>query len=125
VETTSIASLVLWRRVCQAVAATFTLAGANFVSTLCVQCSMDYLEERDADKIERLGKQSGFLLSTYRAELARDPTSCGTESSRSNMIALWHTIRQIYGKAVLRAVANLVYANTKRHSTTHVTSSNP
>jgi hypothetical protein len=69
--------------------------------------------------------QSEFLLSTYQAELARDPASCGTESSRSNMIALWHTIRQIYGKAVARAVVNLVCVNTKRYSTTHVVSSNP
>ena len=29
------------------------------------------------------------------------------------MTALWHTIRQIYGKAVARDVANLVYTNTK------------
>lgn len=86
---------------------------------------MDYLKKCDAETIERLGKQSGFLLRTYRAELARDPASRGTESSRSNMIALWHTIWQIYGKAVARGVANLVYANTKRHSATHVVSSNP
>jgi hypothetical protein len=86
---------------------------------------MNYLEERDEETIERLGKQSGFLLSRYQAELARDPSSCGTESSRSNMIDLWHTIRQIYGKAVARAVANVVYASTKWQSTTHVVSSNP
>jgi len=75
---------------------------------------MDSLEGRDSATIERLSKQSGFLLSTYQAELAKDPASCGTESSRSNMIALWHTIRQIYGKTVARSVANLVYANSKR-----------
>jgi hypothetical protein len=34
---------------------------------------MDYLEERDSGTIERLVKQSGFLLSTYQAELAKDP----------------------------------------------------
>jgi len=87
---------------------------------------MDYLEECDSGTIERLGRQSGFLLSTYQAELAKDPTSRGTESSRSNMLALWHTIRQIYGKAeaVARGVANLVYANTKRNSPTQVVSSN-
>ena len=66
---------------------------------------MEYLEDCDSRTIERLGKQSGFLLSTYEAELAKDPTSRGTESSRSNMIALWHTIRQIYGKAVVQALA--------------------
>jgi hypothetical protein len=96
----------------------------NFLPPLCVQFSMDYLEECDSRTIERLGKQSGFLLSTYQAELAKDPASRGTDSSRSNMIALWHTIRQIYGKAVARGVANLVYANTKRHSATQVVSSN-
>ena len=52
-------------------------------------------------------KQGGFLLSTYRAELAKDPTSRATESSRSIVIALWHTIKQIYGSAVARDVANI------------------
>jgi hypothetical protein len=85
---------------------------------------MDYLEERNVETIERLGKQSGFLLSTYQAEMAKDPASRGTESSRSNMIALWHTIGQIYGKAVARGVANLVYANTQRHSATEAGPSN-
>jgi hypothetical protein len=89
---------------------------------------MDYLEgrneERNAETIERLGKQSGFLLSTYQAEMAKDPASRATESARSNMIALWHTIRQIYGKAVARGVANLVYENTKRYSATEVGSFN-
>jgi hypothetical protein len=68
---------------------------------------VDYLEELDSRTIERLGKQGGFLLSTYHAELAKDPASRATESSRSNVIALWHTIKQIYGKAVARDVANL------------------
>lgn len=65
------------------------------------------------EQSKRLGAQRGFLLSTYHAELAKDPSSRATESSRSNVIALWHTIRQIYGKAVARDVANLVYTNTK------------
>ena len=86
---------------------------------------MDYLEECDSGIIERLGKQSGFLLRTYQAELAKDPAGRGTESSRSNMIAVWHTIRQIYGKVVARGVANFVYANAKQHSPTQVVSSNP
>ena len=74
---------------------------------LCVQCSVDYLEELDSRTIERLGKQCGFLLSTYQAELAKDPASRATESSRSNVIALWHTIKQIYGSAVARDVADI------------------
>ena len=86
---------------------------------------MEHLEQCNSGTIERLGKQSGFLLSTYQAELAKDPASRGTESSRSNMLALWHTIRQVYGKSVARAVANLVYANTKRNSATQVVSSGP
>jgi hypothetical protein len=68
---------------------------------------VDYLEELDSRTIERLGKQGGFLLSTYHAELAKDPASRATESSRSNVIALWHSIKQIYGKAVARDVALL------------------
>ena len=68
----------------------------------CVQCSMDSLEDFDSETIERLGKQGGFLLTTYHAERAKDPASRATESSRSNVIALWHTIKQIYGKAVAR-----------------------
>jgi len=74
---------------------------------------MGHLEERDSGTIERLAKQNGFLLSTYQAELAKDPASRATESSRSNLIALWHTIWQIYGSAVAGEVANPVYANTK------------
>ncbi len=69
------------------------------------------MRELDSETIERLGKQGGFLLSTYQAELAKDPDSSSTESSRSNVIALWHTIRQIYGKAVARDVADLVCTN--------------
>ena len=63
---------------------------------------MDYLEELDSGTIERLGEQSRFLLGTYEEELAKDPASPATESSRSNVIALWHTIKQIYGKTVAR-----------------------
>jgi hypothetical protein len=55
----------------------------------------------DAETIERLGEQSRLLLRTYQAEFAKDPTSLATESSRSNMIALRHSISQIYGAAGL------------------------
>ena len=74
----------------------------NLSPTLIVQCSMEFLEDLDSETIERLGKQGGFLLTTYHAERAKDPASRATESSRSNVIALWHTIKQIYGKAVAR-----------------------
>jgi hypothetical protein len=74
----------------------------NLSPTLSLQCGMDSSEDFNSETIERLGKQGGFLLSTYHAELAKDPASHATESSRSNVIALWHTIKQIYGKAVAR-----------------------
>ena len=45
------------------------------------------------------GKQSGLLLRLYQAERSKDPASRATESSRSNLIALRHTIAQIYGGA--------------------------
>ncbi len=60
---------------------------------------------RDAETIERLEEQSGLLLRMYEAEFAKDPTSPATESSRSNIIALRHSINQIYGAAGLE-VAN-------------------
>jgi hypothetical protein len=47
--------------------------------------------------IERLRKQSALLMRLYQAEFASDPTSSATESSRSNLMALRHTIAQIYG----------------------------
>jgi hypothetical protein len=47
--------------------------------------------------IERLRKQSALLLRLYQAELASDPTSRATESARSNLMALRHTIAQMHG----------------------------
>jgi hypothetical protein len=60
----------------------------------------------DAETIKRLEEQSNLLLRTYEAEFARNPASRATESSRSNLIALRHTIKQIYGEASALAVAN-------------------
>ena len=54
----------------------------------------------------------------YHAELAKDAASRATESSRSDVIALWHTIKQIYGKATARDVAKLVYTSTELLPTT-------
>ena len=71
---------------------------------------MQVVEQLDPQAIERLRKQSGFLLGIYHAEIAKDPTSRATESSRSNVIAMLHTVRQMYGEAVARDVANLVTA---------------
>ena len=86
----------------------------NLSPTLSVQCGMDSLEELDSRTIERLGKQGGFLLSTYHAELAKNPASRATESSRSNVIALWHTIKQTYGKGVALDVANISHQKSPR-----------
>jgi len=54
----------------------------------------------DAETMKRLNKQGRMLLRTYETEFAKDPGSPATESSRSNMMALRHTINQIYGEAV-------------------------
>ena len=53
----------------------------------------------NAETSERCTKQSELLLRTYQLELSKDPSSRATKSSRSNMIALRHSIDQIYGKA--------------------------
>jgi hypothetical protein len=62
--------------------------------------------------IERLEKQSRLLLRTYQAELAKDPASSASQRSRSNMIALRHSIILIYGDAaalqVIGAMASAV-----------------
>jgi hypothetical protein len=68
---------------------------------------MQVAEQLDSASIERLRKQSGFLLGIYLAEIAKDPASRATESSRSNVIAMKHTVRQMYGEAVARDVAPL------------------
>jgi hypothetical protein len=62
------------------------------------------VEELDSRTIERLGKQRGFLLMRHEAELPKDPTSEAKGSSRSNPMAVQHTIKQIYGTAVARDV---------------------
>jgi hypothetical protein len=68
---------------------------------------MHCLKELDAITINRLGKQRGFLLMRHEAELAKDPTSAATGSSRSNLMAVQHTIKQIYGTAAARDVFDL------------------
>jgi hypothetical protein len=73
---------------------------------------MQLMQDLDLDSIKRLGKQSKFLLMTHQAELAKDPQSHATESSRSNLMAAQHTVRQMYGEAVARDVANLANADS-------------
>jgi len=58
----------------------------------------------DAETVERLVEQSELLLKMYQLELAKDPRSRATESSRSNLIALRHSIDQIYGQAASRGL---------------------
>lgn len=52
----------------------------------------------DSATSERLKKENGLLLKIYRAAFAKDPTGNATESARSNLIALRHTVRQVYGE---------------------------
>jgi hypothetical protein len=57
-------------------------------------------EQFDSETIKRLERQGDLLLRMHhQAELAKDPASRAAESSRSDMIALRHTIEQIYGWA--------------------------
>lgn len=62
--------------------------------------------ELNQETIERLEEQSALLRRIYEAEFARDPASHATESARSNLIALKHSISQIYGESVALGVAN-------------------
>lgn len=75
---------------------------------------MPVAEQLDPVTIERLRKQQEFLLRNYQAELDKDPTSRATESSRSHLIAVQHTIEQLYGEAVLLDVSNLILDRISR-----------
>ncbi len=66
----------------------------------------------DAETIERLEEQSDLLLRMYQAEFAKDPASRATGSLRSNMIALRHTIHQIYGEGAALDVENALSVAT-------------
>jgi hypothetical protein len=70
--------------------------------------SMQFLEEVESGTIERFKEQEEFLLRLYRAEFTKDPASRATESSRSNVIALRHTLKQMYGESVASDVAKLI-----------------
>jgi hypothetical protein len=56
--------------------------------------------------VEHLREQTSLLRKTYQAELAKDPASHATESSRSNLIALRHTIHQVYGDSVVDEITD-------------------
>jgi hypothetical protein len=51
------------------------------------------------ETLERLDEQAKLLLRLYQAEFAKNSTSRATESARSNLIALSHTVNQIYGES--------------------------
>jgi hypothetical protein len=72
---------------------------------------MQVAEQLDSVTTERLRKQSEFLLRIYNAEVAKDPTSHATKSSRSNVIAMQHTVSQMYGEAIARDVVDVVTAS--------------
>ena len=61
---------------------------------------MQVAEELDSGSIKRLGEQGKYLLRIHQADLAKDSTSHATESSRSNLMAVQHTVKQIYGEAL-------------------------
>lgn len=53
-------------------------------------------------------KQYRLLLRIQQANLPNNPTSHATKSSRSNRMAGQHTVKEMYGEAGVRNVANLV-----------------
>ena len=69
---------------------------------------MHLVDELNAGILKHLVKQGGFLLKLHQVEIAKDPTSRATESSRSNLLAVRHTVKQVYGSAVAIDVADLV-----------------
>jgi hypothetical protein len=71
---------------------------------------MQLMEELASETIQHLRKQSRFLLRIHQAELAKDAASHATKSSRSNLMAVLHTVKQMHGEAVARTVANSEHA---------------
>ena len=68
---------------------------------------MQLMEELASGALERLGQQGKLLRRMHQAELAKDPLSHATKSSRSNLMAVQHTVKEMYGEAVARNVTNL------------------
>jgi hypothetical protein len=60
---------------------------------------MQLLEHLGPRTLGRLEKQTKLLLKVYFAERAKDPSSLATESSRSNVIALRHTLTNMYSES--------------------------
>ena len=57
------------------------------------------LKELGLAAIQNLEKQGELLARIFQAERAKDPSSRATEAARSNVIALRHTLTQLYGNA--------------------------
>lgn len=66
------------------------------------------MEELASGAIDRLGQQSKFLLRIHQADFAGNPTSHATKSSRSNLMAVQQTVKEMYGEAVARDVGDFV-----------------
>jgi hypothetical protein len=88
------------------------LSNGNIPQRAAVQQTMQSEEQIELRTRERVTNQSCLLLRLYQAELARDPASRATESSRSNLIALRHTIAQIYGNAEPSVMASQEQMNS-------------
>lgn len=71
---------------------------------------MQLMDELASETIQHLRKQGRFLLRIHLAELAKDAASYATKSSRSNLMAIQHTVKQVHGEAVARDVANFDHA---------------
>ena len=63
---------------------------------------MQLEEQLDSGTLERLEEQSRLLQRIYQPDLAKSPASRAAGSSRSNMIALRHTIELMYGETTLK-----------------------
>ena len=68
---------------------------------------MQIVEKLNSGAIERLKEQYELLLRVYHAELAKDPTSRETASSRSNLFALRCTMKQLYGEFLVSDITSL------------------
>jgi hypothetical protein len=67
---------------------------------------MQLVEQLDSVTIERLRRQTKFLQTIHQTEFYKDPSSHATKSSLSNMIAMQHTVRQLYREAVAQDVVD-------------------
>jgi hypothetical protein len=81
---------------------------ANSPSRLSLHQSMQLAGEVGPEK-SSVGKgRLDSCIASIRQTLAKDAASYATEPSRSNLMAVQHTVRRMYGECVARDVANLV-----------------